>query len=88
MRANFFLPALPRNPLLRAVVLAGAAIVVLALLALGLVVGIGVVAVAAVALAIRGWRLRHMRRRANPSVIEGEYTVVPSHARERLPRPE
>lgn len=85
MRAHFMFPALPRNPLLRVLVLAGVAITVLALLALGLVVGIGVVAVGALALAIRRWRLRRASRRGDPSIIEGEYTVVPPRPSARLP---
>lgn len=88
MRAHIIFPALPRNPLLRMLLFAGTLIAILALLALGLVVGIGVVAVAAGVLAVRRWRLRRPSRPADPSIIEGDFTVVPSRPPERLPRPE
>lgn len=88
MRAQFTIPTLPRNPLLRGLVLAIAVIALAGLVTMGLVVGIVVFAVAALVLSIRGWLSRRTSRAADPSVIEGEFTVVSPHHREGLPRPE
>jgi membrane protein implicated in regulation of membrane protease activity len=85
MRVNYILPTLPRHPLLRALVLAGVAVLVIGLVTLGLVVGAFVLAAAAVALAIRRWLARRATRKGDPSVIEGKYTVVETRAGQ-LPR--
>lgn len=86
MRAQFIFPTLPRNPLLRMLVVAGVVVLVLGLLALGLVVGVGIVAVATVALAVRHWRLRRRQRAAEAAIIDGDFTVVEPRPRARLPR--
>ena len=88
MRAYFTIPTLPRNPLLRGLVLVAAVIALAGLITMGLVVGIVVFAVAALVLAIRGWLSRRGTHTADPSVIEGEFTVMPPRHREGLPRPE
>jgi membrane protein implicated in regulation of membrane protease activity len=87
MRVNYILPTLPRHPLLRALALAGAAVAVIGLVTLGLVVGAFVLAAAAVALVIRRWLVRRTARKGDPSVIEGEYTVVEARP-SQLPRVE
>lgn len=86
MRAQFTIPTLPRHPLLRGLVLAAAAVALVGLVTMGLVVGIVVLAFATLVLGIRGWLARRSPRAADPSVIEGEFTVVPPHPREGLPR--
>lgn len=88
MRINHILPTLPRHPLLRALALAGAAVAVIGLVTLGLVVGAFVLAAAAVVLVIRRWLARRATRHDDPSVIEGEYTVVPPQPHAGLPHPE
>jgi membrane protein implicated in regulation of membrane protease activity len=88
MRVNYTLPTLPHHPLLRALVLAGVAVLVIGLVTLGLVVGAFVLAAATVVLVIRRWLARRAARQDDPSVIEGEYTVVSSHSRASLPRGE
>lgn len=88
MRTIFMVPTLPRHPLLRGLVLVGAAIVLVGLLTVGFVVGIAVVAAAALVLGIRGWLSRRAARRRDPSIIEGEYTVIPPRTPADLPRPE
>src|SRR6185312_13357283 len=55
MRVRFIRPSLPRQPLLRLLVVAGMAIVVAALLATGLVLGVIALATAALVLAVRRW---------------------------------
>ena len=88
MRVRFIRPSLPRQPLLRLLVVAGMAIVVAALLATGLVLGVIALATAALVLAVRRWLSRRAPRAADPSIIEGEFTVVPSRPRIGLPRSE
>lgn len=88
MRAEFTLPLLPRNPLLRALALIGAIALAATLLTVGLVVGAGVLAIAAVAIAVQRWRLGRTARKAEPSVIEGEFTVVSGRPHAELPRPD
>ncbi|MGH8110608.1 MAG: hypothetical protein ACREPF_07845 [Rhodanobacteraceae bacterium] len=85
MRAQFIFPTLPRNPLLRTLVVAGMVVVVLGLLALGLVIGVGILAVATVALTVRHWRLRHRQRAAQDAIIDGDFTVVEPRPPARLP---
>lgn len=88
MRARVIFPPLPRHPLLRVLAVVGAAIVLAALVATGLVIGAFVLAAAALVLAVRRWLLRRTPRSADPSIIEGEFTVVPPRTRVNLPRPE
>ena len=88
MRARFIFPPLPRHPLLRVLTVAGAAIVLAALVATGLVLGALVLAAAALILTVRRWLSRRAPANADPSVIEGEFTVVPARPRAGLPRPE
>jgi hypothetical protein len=88
MRTQFTIPILPRHPLLRGLVLVAVVIALAGLITMGLVVGTLVFAVAAVVLGIRGWLSRHARRKGDPSVIEGEFTVVPPRPRQGLPYPE
>lgn len=78
MRVHLALPFLPRHPLLRLLVLIGAAIALVGLVTLGFVVGAVVLTVAALVLTVRRW-LAHRAARADPSIIEGEFTVVPRH---------
>jgi membrane protein implicated in regulation of membrane protease activity len=89
MRVRFISPSLPRNPLLRLLALAALAVIAIGLLTMGLLVGGIVLASAAIVLAVRRWLSRGKPPPADhPSVIEGEFTVVPPHARAELPRPE
>jgi membrane protein implicated in regulation of membrane protease activity len=88
MRARFVYPPLPRHPLLRALAVVGVAIVLAALVAAGLVIGAFVLATTAVVLAVRRWLTRRAPRAADPSIIEGEFTVVSPRSRVGLPRPE
>lgn len=81
MRARFVHPTLPRHPLLRTLALACMAIVSVALVATGLVLGAFVLAAAAVVLAVRLWLSRRAPRTGDPSVIEGEFTVLPPRPR-------
>ncbi|HEX7325116.1 MAG TPA: hypothetical protein VF292_07165 [Rhodanobacteraceae bacterium] len=87
MRAQFVFPTLPRNPLLRGLLLAFGVIVVVGLLTVGFVVGIAALAVAIVALTVRRWRLKRAARAADAEIIEGEFTVVDPQQRARLPEP-
>jgi membrane protein implicated in regulation of membrane protease activity len=86
MRARFIYPSLPRHPLLRMLAFAGMAIVLVALVATGLVLGAFVLAAAVLVLAVRRWLSRRAPRAADPSIIEGEFTVVPPQPRADLPR--
>lgn len=85
MRVNYVLPTLPRHPLLRALILAGVAVAVIGLVTVGLAVGAVVLAAAAVVLVIRRWLARRTARKGDPSIIEGEYTVVETRP-SQLPR--
>ncbi len=86
MRARFIHLTLPRRPLLRMLALAGMAIVLVALLATGLVLGAFALAAAALVLAVRKWLSRRTPRSTDPSIIVGEFTVVPPQPRVGLPR--
>ncbi|WIG56332.1 MAG: hypothetical protein OJF61_002120 [Rhodanobacteraceae bacterium] len=86
MRARFIHLTLPRHPLLRMLALAGMAIVLVALLATGLVLGAFALAAAALVLAVRQWLSRRTPRARDPSIIEGEFTVVPPQPRAGIPR--
>ncbi|MBN8737249.1 MAG: hypothetical protein J0H27_13405 [Xanthomonadales bacterium] len=82
MRASLFV-ALPRHPLLRAVVLVAGAVLLAGLVAMGLLIGAAVVALAALVMLVRRWLNGRNRRPTEPGIIEGEFTVVP---RASLPR--
>lgn len=87
MRINYGFPSLPRNPVLRVLLLACGVVVLAGLLTIGVLVSIATLTVAAVLLAIRRWRVGRTPQPVDPSVIDGEFTVVTQpHA--RLPRPE
>ncbi|TAM96006.1 MAG: hypothetical protein EPN40_09735 [Rhodanobacteraceae bacterium] len=88
MRARFTFPTLPLNPVIRVLALAGMVVMLIGLLTVGLVVGAAVLAVAALVVAIRRWRGGRASRPADPSIIEGEFTVVTPRQRAGLPRPE
>lgn len=83
MRAQTVFVQLPRHPLLRLLVLAGGAILLAGLIAMSLIVGTAALAGAATWLLVRRWIGRRKRRRGDPSIIEGEFTVV---SRNSLPR--
>lgn len=85
MRIDKSFMYLPRHPLLRALVLVAATVLLVGLLAMGLLIGAAVVATAALTMLVRRW-LNGRRRRADPGVIEGEFTVIST--RESLPSPE
>lgn len=86
MRAQFMLPSLPRNPLLRGLAVVGAIAVVGAVLTVGFVIGAAVLVVATAALTIQRWRLGRAARKAQSGIIEGEFTVVPDGTPAKLPR--
>lgn len=88
MRVRFISPSLPRNPLLRLLALAALAVVAVGLLATGLLVGGIVLASAAIVLAVRRWLTRGKTQPVDPTVIEGEFTVVSPRDRAQLPRPQ
>ncbi len=88
MRARFIHFSLPRHPLLRVLAVLGAAVVLTALVATGLVLGAFALAAAALVLAVRRWFPHSTPRTADPSIIEGEFTVVPPRPRAGLPHPE
>ena len=86
MRAAHLHVALPRHPLLRALVMVAGAILLAGLLATGLLIGAFAVAVAAVAMLIRRWLHGRTSRSRNPDIIEGEFTVVPKRPPASLPQ--
>ena len=88
MRAHFIHPPLPRHPLLRVLAVVGAAIVLTALVATGLVIGAFALVAAALVLTVRRWLSRRPQRHADPSIIEGEFTVVSPQPRVGLPHTE
>ena len=88
MRARFIHPTLPRHPLLRVLAFMAMAVVLTALVTTGLVLGALVLAAAALMLAARRWLSRRARRTSDPSIIEGEFTVVSPQPRAGLPHPE
>ncbi|MGH8126141.1 MAG: hypothetical protein ACREPK_09895 [Rhodanobacteraceae bacterium] len=77
-------PALPRNPLMRALVLIAGVVLLAGLMAMGLLIGAIVVTGATVAMLVRRWLGGRRRRRADPNIIEGEFTIVSSRQRSRL----
>lgn len=84
MRARTLYLELPRHPLLRILVIAGGAVLLVGMLAMGVIVGIVALGVAAGWLLVRRW-LGSRRRPRDPSIIEGEFSVVPDRARDALP---
>jgi hypothetical protein len=84
MRIRTFTIRPPRNPLLRALALLAGAVITAVLVTLGLLVGAMVIAGATVALLVRRWFGRKPARESDPSIIEGEFTVV-SPRRANLP---
>ncbi|HET7563079.1 MAG TPA: hypothetical protein VFJ87_11945 [Rhodanobacteraceae bacterium] len=87
MRIRTFTIQPPRHPLLRALALLAGALITAALVTLGLIVGAVVVTGAAVTLLVRRWLGRKPAQKSDPSIIEGEYTVV-SPSRATLPHAE
>lgn len=82
--ANLYVP-FPRHPLLRALALLVGAVLLAGLVAAGLLVGVVVVAIAALVLLVRRWLHGRRQRPVDPSVIEGEFTVVAPRPRAPLP---
>ncbi|HJP99126.1 MAG TPA: hypothetical protein VJ862_11235 [Rhodanobacteraceae bacterium] len=76
---------LPRHPLLRILVFAGGALALVALAAMGLLVGTLTLAVAAGYMLVRRWLGGRNRVRTDPSIIEGEFSVVQDRPRGALP---
>lgn len=76
--------ALPRHPLLRALLLAAGGLTVVGLLFLGLVASLAVVAFGALALMVRRLLPRKAARHRNDEVIEGEFRVVDPPPRARI----
>jgi hypothetical protein len=68
--------ALPRHPLLRALLLAAGGLILTGLLFFGLIAGLAVVAFGALALVVRGLLPRKAARVTRDGVIEGEFRVV------------
>ena len=83
MRIDNFLIKLPRHPLLRALMVIAGTVLLVGLAAMGLLVGAAVIVATALTILVRGW-LRS-RRRADPGVIEGEFTGMPPAPRGTLP---
>jgi len=75
---------LPRNPLLRALLLAAGGLILVGLLFFGLVAGLAVVAFGALALLVRGLLPRKPVRANRADVIEGEFRVVDPPPRARI----
>jgi membrane protein implicated in regulation of membrane protease activity len=71
---------LPRHPVLRALALIAGTVLLIWLVAFGVLVGAAVAALAASTMLVRRWWRRRGGRRAEPDIIEGEFTVVPRTA--------
>ena len=84
VQAVFF--QLPKHPLLRMLVLAGGAVLLAGLITMSLIVGTAALAVAATWLLVRRWLGRHQHDRGDPTIIEGEFSVVPPRPSNTLPR--
>lgn len=67
-------------------VLIGGAVLLTGLIALGLIAGTMALAVAATWLLVRRWLVRRKHDRGDPTIIEGEFTVVSPRPRNALPR--
>lgn len=68
--------ALPRHPLLRALLLAAGAVILAGLLFFGLIAGLAVVAFGTLVLLVRRLLPRKAPRPRHDDVIEGEFRVV------------
>lgn len=88
MRAANLYVSLPRHPLLRALVLLVGAVLLAGLVTAGLLIGAAAVAVTVLVLLVRRWLHGRRQRRGDPSIIEGEFTVVPPRPRDSLPHGE
>ena len=75
---------LPRNPLLRALLLAAGGLILVGLLFFGLVAGLAVVAVGGLALLVRRLLPRKPTHARHSDVIEGEFRVVDPPPRARI----
>lgn len=87
MRIRTFSFHLPRQPLLRALLLIGGVVLLVGLATLGLLIGAAVVAIAAVTMLVRHALHAATHKAAEADVIEGEFTVIP-RPRAPLPRTE
>jgi len=76
--------ALPRHPLLRALLLAAGAVILAGLLFFGLIAGLAVVAFGALVLLVRRLLPRKSVRAAHDDIIEGEFRVVDPPPRARI----
>ncbi|HEX7129728.1 MAG TPA: hypothetical protein VF217_06610 [Rhodanobacteraceae bacterium] len=76
--------ALPRHPLLRALLLAAGALILVGLLFFGLIAGVAVVAFGTLALLVRRLLPRKTARTRHEDVIEGEFRVVEPPPRARI----
>lgn len=76
--------ALPRHPLLRALLLAAGAVILFGLLFFGLIAGLAVAAFGALVLLVRGLLPRKPARTTREDIIEGEFRVVDSRPRARI----
>jgi hypothetical protein len=85
MRAQTVFFQLPRHPLLRTLVVACGAVLAAGLVAMGLVVGLAVLAIGATTLLARRWLARRRHDRGDPTIIEGEFSVVSRRSRNPLP---
>ena len=84
MRARALYLQLPRHPLLRVLVIAGGAVLLVGMLTMGMIVGTLALGFAAGWLLVRRW-LGSRNRPRDPSIIEGEFSVVPNRPRDALP---
>jgi hypothetical protein len=85
VRAQAFCLRLPRHPLLRLLAVAGGALVLAGVLAMGVIVGTLAVAITAGWLVVRRWLGSRGHRRRDPSIIEGEFSVVRDSVGDALP---
>lgn len=76
--------ALPRHPLLRALLLATGGLILAGLLFFGLLAGLAVVAFGTLALLVRRLLPRKPARAKHDDIIEGEFRVVESPPRARI----
>ena len=76
--------ALPRHPLLRALLLAAGGLILVGLLFFGLVAGLALAAFGAMALLVRVLLPRKRVRSTREDVIEGEFRVVDPPPRARI----
>lgn len=84
MRARNLYVRLPRHPLLRLLVLAGGAVLLVGMIAMGVIVGALALVVTAGWLLARRWLAGRRYGRRDPSIIEGEFSVVPDRPRDAL----